>query len=377
MNLSSGIKNNRNAYIALVSLWLLFQMLWFIVWGLHFDQEAEKYINEASYLVSNGHFSQLRFLFYSATVLVIVISNFLHTGLYGAVIFLMGINLVAYCYFFKALLAFFEGSILKPLGIAGALMLFWPYQYWTLFLYSESFFYSSILLLLAHLVLYNRMSVRFIAITIILLLLVIFSRPLGVLFVVPVLLFVQGHLSASQKKGFYGLLIPALICIYFVIDIVFSTTSDWSMLKAIQSDVIIADKTDYPVNPNVVVSSATNPVVQLVFYLTHNLPHFLYLAVKRWEAFFLLYRNYFSLGHNLYLVLPVFSIYAVILLRFRRIVHSVSHPLLLFLLGSIVSFALAIAVQFDDYHNRFFLALMPLWVLLAAAGVFSFHIRKQ
>jgi hypothetical protein len=43
-------------------------------------------------------------------------------------------------------------------------------------------------------------------------------------------------------------------------------------------------------------------------------------------------------------------------------------PVLVFIFSSIFFFAMAVALQCDDYHNRFFLTLMPLWAVLAIAG---------
>ena len=90
-------------YLIVVIAWLLFESIWFYKFGFNFQQEATKYIDEANFISDNHHFSQGRYLFYLSTIIIIAVSFLLKTGLYGAVITIMVINLFSYLYFFKAL----------------------------------------------------------------------------------------------------------------------------------------------------------------------------------------------------------------------------------------------------------------------------------
>jgi hypothetical protein len=67
-------------------------------------------------------------------------------GLYGAVFIIMIINLLSYLYFFKALKKVFDSRIPAFLVIL-FLLSFWPYQTWSLFLYTECMFYSVVMVL--------------------------------------------------------------------------------------------------------------------------------------------------------------------------------------------------------------------------------------
>ena len=121
-------------------------------------------------------------------------------------------------------------------------------------------------------------------------------------------------------------------------------------------------------NSNLEVSDHPNQLYRLFFYITHNFSHFSGLALTRLKYFFLNTRTYYSVTHNAFLLISLFSIYACILIGIKRIRKTFPTSLLVFIFSAIFFFAVAIAFQCDDYHNRFFLTLMPLLTVLAVAG---------
>lgn len=358
----------KHSCIVVIGLWFIFQAIWVMVFGIDFQGESDKYITEAALFVKNHGFTQQRYIFYSITILIIVFSNIIKLGLYGAVAIVMLINLAGYLYFYRALKNFFSSNV-QVFSLLFFLLFFWPYQRWSITLYTEGLFFSLVLILFSRLILFRKLSMTFIFTLIVVLTLLMLTRPMGILFIFPVLGFIYFHLIGWKKIVFLAALIIAAVLINQVSQIVFTTTKDWSMVQALQSDIVIADKEEIPMNKNIIISNNTNQLYQLFYYITHNFSHFVILAGKRLQAFFFLVRNYYSIAHNLFLLIPVVIMYLLIFFRFNTIRRVVDKPLLIFILLSIVFFALAVAVQFDDYHNRFFLTLTPCFVVLASAGV--------
>ena len=361
-------------YLIVIIMWLLFESVWYYKFGFNFQLEAGKYIGEAKFILETHHFSQGRYLFYLSTILIIAISFLIKTGLHGAVIMIMLINLGCYLFFFKALKRIFH-SRLPAFMVILFLFSFWPYQSWSLFLYTECLFYSLVMLLFSRLLLFKKMDIKFLSSVFVILFLVIISRPLGVLFVFPVLIFLYFHLNSKQKRYFYAGLILAILLLGWIVQVVFTTTPDWNMQRAFLEENIICDMPVAVTNSSLEVSDHPNQLYRLFFYITHNFSHFIGLALTRLKYFFLLTRNYYSGMHNAYLLIILVLIYGCIIIGIKNILKTVSLPVLVFIFSSIFFFALAIAFQCDDYHNRFFLTLMPLLAVLSVAGCITW-VRK-
>lgn len=351
-------------YVVVVLLWLCFQAAWFFSLGVHFDLEAGKYISEAQNLLQHGTFSAGRFLFYSTTIVVIAFCFATKLGLYGALLAIMAFNLFSYLYVYKALRFFFQNRI-APLFVLLCLLSFWPYQSWTLYLYTESLFYSFVALHFAHLLLFQKATTRWVIGSVLLLFAVVLSRPLGILFIPPTLLFYLFKISRRQRTVVFIAVVLAAIMLNYVIQVVFTTTSDWNMQRAITEGDIICDIPGTPAD-HLVLTNHPNQLYRLWFYITHNMAHFSQLALTRLRYFFTMVRPYYSVFHNIFLLLYLLFWYGSILVGIRRIIRRFSLPLLLFMGSTIVLFAAAIALQCDDYHNRFFLTLTPFWAIMAA-----------
>lgn len=344
-------------------MWLAFQGVWYACFGLHFDLESLKYIREAQFILEHHHLSEGRYLFYLSTTLIIALSQFVGLSLPGALLLIMGVNLVSYLYFFKALRHLFRDR-LPAFLVVFLLVSFWPYQSWSLYLYTETFFYSAVLLLFSHLLLYQRLNLRFLLSTLLLLLLVVISRPLGVLFIFPTLLFL--YIKTPKRQSFYfGIATLVSILVFnFIVQTVLTTTSDWSLKKTIQEADLICDIPGPDSGRSLDLSDHSSQLYQLIYYITHNFTHFAGLALLRLKLFYTMVRNYYSDFHNLYIVFYLISIYASIVLGFGKIKRCLPPGICLFILSTIVLFSITIALQCDDYHNRFFLTLMPFFFVM-------------
>jgi hypothetical protein len=122
-------------------------------------------------------------------------------------------------------------------------------------------------------------------------------------------------------------------------------------------------------------SSHQNQLYRLLHYVANNFSHFSTLALVRLKYFFLNTRDYYSNLHNVYLLVNLFLFYGCIILGIKRITKTFSKSLLVFVFSTIFFFAMAVAFQCDDYHNRFFMTLMPLLAVLAIASILPFLVK--
>ncbi len=357
----------KSPHIIVVGLWLFFQCLWYSRFGFVFTLEAPKYINQAHYVLEHHSFSQFRFLFYFTTIAVIAFSLSIKTGAVGALLIIMAINLAAYLSFFSALWKFF-GRKAPALIVVVLLLSFWPYQSWSLFLFTECMFYSLVLFLFGHLLRFTVLNFRFVSNACLLLLLLIISRPLGILFVPPVLFFIAVHLTKRQRVYLFFAGTAFCVLLNSIVHIFFTTTSDWSMNYALTGDMIICDMPLNDGSYQANLSNDPNQLYQLFYYLQHNFSHFIGLAAVRLKYFFTMLRPYNSFAHNLYLIVYDVIFYGSLVINARRLFRIVPKAILLFIFSTILFFALVIATQCDEYHSRFFLTLTPFFVTLTVIG---------
>jgi hypothetical protein len=372
----------KNEYLLIVLLWALAEFLLYLKFGFGFQMEAKKYISEADFIIQNQELSQGRYLFYLSTIIVIALCKMTGLGLYGAVFLLMLINLASYLVFLKALKKVFKATLPAVLVVI-FLLSFWPYQSWTLFLFTESLFYSAVVLLFAHLLLYNGMTRKFMGVLMALLLLVIISRPLGILFIFPVLGFLFFHFTRRQRFFLLGGFVAAGALLMWVVQIVFTTTPDWNMQRAFLEENIICDLPVTLSGTSIDMTENPSQLYRLFYYITHNFSHFSGLALQRLQLFFLNTRNYYSAAHNIYNLIYIFFLYGSIIIGFRQIRKTFSTAILFFIFSVFFLFALTVSLQCDDFHNRFFLTLLPLLATLGIAGclplinkLFSFFKNK-
>jgi len=354
--------------LSLFLAWTATTLIYLKLFGIFTNLEAVKYINEAHRFLETGSFSAPRFWFYSITIFILAIAFKLKIGITGAFILQSLLNLFAYHIFFNALTRLFKNSI-TPLCIVLYLLLFSPYQSWVVFLYSESAFFSLILILFSILVLYKPDTKKNLLLIGVVLVLVILARPLGILFAGSTYLYLFYLASHKWKKvlGFASLAL--LAAAYYSINIIFSTIPDWHITQAFEQESIICNLPATPPYATLNLTTTGSPVFQLWYYLSHNFAHFLHFSGVKLKYFFLMARPYYSKGHNYFLLVNTTIIYffmiAGLFLKHLKFERSA----VVFATGTTLLYTITIIFQCDDYHNRFVLSIYPLFVVLSARTI--------
>ncbi len=356
-------------------IWLVSTFLYLHFFGIVTKMEAAKYIAEAESYIKTASFSAPRFWFYCITIFVIVISLKLKIGIIGAFVIQAILNLFAYLFFYKALKKIFLIPQI-PLFIVVYLIIFWPYQRWVVYLFTESAFFSLILILTSIVILYKPNTLKNVLLYGIGVILVILSRPLGIIFLASIYLqlFYCANKKAKIILGCSSIIV--LICAYFVVNAIFSSISDWTITQAFEEESIIcALRSTNPSNTKLDLATSGSPIYQLVYYLKNNFSHFLRFAAIKLQYFFLMTRPYYSKSHNYFLLLNIIPIYLLTIAGlFIKQVTS-TNRVRVFFISNILIYTVVIILQCDDYQNRFILSLYPFFVVFSTKTIEYFVLQ--
>ena len=113
-----------------------------------------------------------------------------------------------------------------------------------------------------------------------------------------------------------------------------------------------------------------NSIFGLLYYITHSFDQFLRLAWLRSKAFWGLFRNYYSTGHNIYLSLYFYPVYLLAAIGLRKWL-SQNKCLVLYCLSLIFITWTSVILTCDDWHNRFIQSVVPYIYILTIPTVKS------
>lgn len=360
----------KNQVIFLFVSWLLVQCILLYTYGIDATHESLKYIGAANNLLDTGHLPETRYYFYLTTTLIIAFCSKAGLGFVGVVAIQLLLNLFATFSFFKAM----QGLQQKKYSafITTLLLIsFLPYQRWNVFLYTESVFYSCSLLFFSSCLAANSMNRKSILVQLLFLFFAIISRPLGILFLPCWVLFIAYRQRIKPVTIAVSFLTSAIVAVV-VINTIMRTIGDWQILLPAEYGYIICDiPSRAKINLQHLKQNA--PLAQLVLFVVNYPAEFTGLCIKRLNAFFFLRRDYYSMPHNMYLLLyaVLFTIPLAYIIVRRKIMNKQVFYLSAFI---VAAFALAIMLQCDDYNNRFHHAIIPVFLF---SGVFMMLEKKS
>jgi hypothetical protein len=368
----------QNPIFSITTVWLIINIFWLLVFGIHTELEGEKYTIQADYFLKNGNFTEARHIFYVTTILIIGFSKLLTGHLWLAFIILWFINWLAYVSFFKAISKWIQSET-EALIICSCLLLFFPFQMWTNYLYTENIFYSLVLLFISKLIALqaNHLNLKNYLSLILVLILLIISRPFGILFAIPAMLYC--FLIETKSKKFIVIVIGFMFLFLFqyISKIVFTTTPDWTVQRSFIEENLICDvPTNLSKKHELTLINTGNPLQELLYYITHNFSHFTKLAFLRLKLFFINTRTYYSFWHNGLLLAVFIPLYLLIILKIKQVYKLAGKAFFSFTISIVAIFAAAVATQCDDYHNRFFMTLMPIWIILCWLSIRNYFFLK-
>jgi hypothetical protein len=351
--------------------WLTVQAYLLLSAGINLHGESARIIREAGFLAHGAHFSSPIYFSYLTEIALVYFKIKLGIG-YG---FIVGIqlllNLLALLIFHSFCIKLYQSG---KLALAASLLLLacYPYQAYNGYLYTESIFFSLSIIYSCSLVGNSRITPKHILKLAFLLLLMCLTRPTGLFFVIAT--FIYLYFARLHKTGPISFLISLAMGLSAIITINFAmgTGGGIDIIRPLREGHIICDVPTFSVDGQSITNPGSNSIFGLISYVFDHPKPFLSLAIKKSSAFFGLTRHYYSGSHNLFLALFFYPLYALILLTLIRFGKKTPAAFLYFLCVMAL-FWLCVVFSCDEWHNRFFLTLVPFIITM---GLYFFTKKR-
>jgi hypothetical protein len=248
----------------------------------------------------------------------------------------------------------------------------YPLQEFNTFLQTESVFYSVTIIFSLYLLSIKAMTAKRFILLMLLLMLICFTRPTGLLFVPPAFLYLFFRFFKGIRFMFKIITTVGVTIIFlFFLNIAIGSGGELDFMLPFRDERIICGVPTLPYFKDIQTAENSNSLYGLLYYTIHNFGQFCNLAFRRSLAFFGLLRYYYSQGHNIYLGGFFYSIYALIIFSIRYWIKKAPYPLTYFLLIAMLTWATVI-LTCDDWHNRFFLTVSPYFIIMAGPAFTKF-----
>jgi hypothetical protein len=335
-----------------------------INFGIYTKEEAIKYTYEAAYFADHGWFSEPKYIFYSSYIFLRILCNAIGAGDVGMYVIQVLVNALATICFYKLVLKLsgkYQAAVFGTL----LLVLCIPYQKWTAHLFTESIFFS--LVIIYTYVLFASFKNKYTrpALSVVLLLLLVISRPTGMLVIPATVAFISYQLFANKKKlSAFAIWLPGLAGLLLLVDAAMKGKGEFDFIKPFVEEHIICGLPE-----SAVTTAAVNgdSLRVLLIYISQHFIDFIQLAFQRLISFFGLIRSYYSPMHNLLLIAGFYPIYILSTFGIRYMYRS-ARAFFIFSVVLVATFAFSVMLTCDDWHNRFIMPVMPIIFIYAAVG---------
>lgn len=355
-----------------ISIFLLFKS------GIQLDGEAEKFVENAHRLLNGQRFFNGIFgYFYFAFTLLVAV--FLKLSINLALIGLLQI-----CFSFFAAICLYK-LLMQCLNSSSIAFLFfmvyllcYPIQKWNFFLYSESL-HTSFLVVGVYLFQKWQNDKKFINLFVlgIMLLLILFSRPVGVLFLISLIIVLMIGLYRSKSKIlFYILSGISIVSIVILLNFPFSAFVNPDSIRRMEIICQVPEA-----NHTAAYQEYNREGLYKALTVIKNeigFRNFFKTGLKKLGYFFGMYRNYYSWQHNLLLIcFTVFYPLASIAV-FSEPAKSFYYARLFAIIYLLFTSA-GIFFTCDEWSNRFVSPAFPYILILAAGGFLkvSAYLKKK
>lgn len=353
--------------VILFLLWAFIQSLLYLKVGIQPILESEKYINAAESLLNTGKLPGVRYLFYLNTTLIITFCLKTGLGYAGVVGIQLIINLIALAFFFVTLFKK-QRTAYNAFITTLVLLITIPFFIWNFYLYTESVFYSLSLIFFTTCIRNTSITLKVLLVQLFILVLVITSRPLGILFLPCWIVYLCLHTSGIKRKIIIASSIIGLLVSIYISNLILRSINGWQVLLPAEYGYIICDiPSEHRLSLNNLKDK--QPLTQLFSYISEHPSHFFKLTLLRIKSFFVFTRPYYSILHNSYIIIICLILYIPIIINLFRHSNFLKHKDIVIATSIVVVYSVAISLQCDDYHSRFHNSIIPVFLYL---GLFNY-----
>jgi hypothetical protein len=358
MKISPGSNTN-----ILLVIWAFINGIIIYSNGIITEGEAVKYIYEAKALLDTGSLTASNYWFYFTQITLLVIAFKLKLGYAFVVIVQLFFSAWALLWFYRLAASLFS----KQTAFIGTLIFLLNYSYheYNTYVQTESLFHSFTIIFTSYLLRLNRLTLLNAVIIFLSTVLICITRPTGLLLVPGIALYLFfAFFKAIGTRLKIGIVALCGVAFLVLMNAVIGSKGEWDfMLPYLDERIICGVPTlhhfvDIKTDPN------GDSIYGLYYYIVHNFDQFIRMAFLRSKAFFGLLRTYYGRGHNTYLAVFFYPLYAAALLSLGWWWKHHANRLLYFSCAVSMTWVTTL-LTCDDWHNRWFLTISP-WIIMAA-----------
>lgn len=358
-------RSGRQQAIVLAAVWMAMQLLYLLSFGVVTSFEASKYIEQADNLLNTGSYSSGNYIYYSTEILLIALSKKLGAGYGFVVVFQLVCNAVSVYCFYKIIDRF---TAQKKLAFLFTLLFTGMYYYhlYNVHLFTESLYFSFSILYFYRLLQVSKLSLRNVTTLLSGLLLLYFTRPVGLFFFPATFIFLVLKFFPKRTLLIFCTAGTAFaVLFFFLVNNALNSGGELDFLLPYRSEMIICGVSTISQPHQLSVPVEKDSVQGLLYIITHHWKLFFSLSLKRLVAFFGVVRPYFSLPHNLFIGFYFYGIYILLLAGIKKWTKQ-NAPEISFIGCLIFLTALTTALSCDEWHNRFIFTVLPFIMMLAS-----------
>lgn len=346
----------------LLLLWLLVNFLLLEFLGIRTGSDTEVY-EAMAYALLEGNLPEGRLLWYSSYIILL------------AAIFGLGGNytwVVALQIMLSGVAAICLASAVRKISsdtriafVAVLLYLAWiKIHQWNIFVYTESFFTSLAIISFAAWVL-SRRPWHFL-LSGLLIVLTFFARPTGFSFLAGWLVYGLVTLPLRPKWKWFAVAVifgGGLLLLNFML-------KDFVLIESYAKAEIIYPNISLGVSPpeNLYIPAEEHTALErLLLFAWYNPMYFIKISLIKLLLFFGNVKPYFSLLHNLLIVLLLYPLYLFAIQGYRAFPAQRSEKY--FILGFILAQACTVALTSENWDGRFLVPLLPFIFVFSALGI--------
>ena len=362
--------SRKRQIIILAGIWTILQVIFFLHFGMVTQLESVKYINEAKALLQSGHYTSGNFLFYSVEILLIAFSYITHTFPWLVVLIQVCINGVS-IYFFYRLCCSITKNELRAFFVTLFFLGMFYYQLYNVYLFTESLYFSFGIIYTYLLFSIKDLSVKNIILLFAGMAFLYFARPTGLFFIPSTIIYLV--FKFYRSKAWYilsFLLVSAVVSLYFLLNFALNSGGEFDFLLPYLDERVICGVPTIQHQHPIYVPVEKNSIEGLWYIIIHYPVLFFGLAGRRLLAFFGVVRSYFSPAHNVFIALYFYTSYALAIFGFKKMIGKCL-PQTFYFVTNILFIMLTVMLSCDEWHNRFILALLPFFLLLASGSLMT------
>jgi hypothetical protein len=359
----------KKALAIIAGCWMLLQLLLLNQFGIVTGYEAVKYIEQAQSLINSGSYTSKNFVFYSTEILLISFCYKIGIGLWLIVVLQLAANGLSVFLFYKLVKRFGTNDAVAFLCTLFFLAMFY-YHLYNVHVFTESLFFSFSIIFAYLLFAAHKFNFGLIIRIALCLLVIIFTRPTGILFIPATLFYFIFRFGKKHRWPlFIFTIMSGLFLFYLLLNAALNSGGEFDFLLPYAEEHIICGVPGIQQPHDIKMPVNKNSVEGLWHVITNNSELFFRLAKERFVAFWGVRRSFYSFGHNVFIMAYFYILYLFIFLGLRKM-FRLHLPQTVFMLTYIFLVALTTLLSCDEWHNRFIFSILP-FLLLLGTGIFT------